>query len=211
MGLRPIPRLKPILRYYYAGEYGEKYRRPHYHACLFGVDFNDKKLIETTDAGFNLYESATLNKLWPHGRHKIGELNWETAAYTARYIMKKINGDRKKKHYEVTDYDTGEIITLLPEYNDMSREHGIGKQWYDKYKHDFYKQKTSAIIIRGHKTKPPRYYDKLHERDFPEHHRAIKKARLLEAALHKENHTTRRLLAEEVITTAKIKSLRQKL
>jgi hypothetical protein len=32
------------IRYFHCGEYGSKHRRPHYHACLFGLDFPDKKL-----------------------------------------------------------------------------------------------------------------------------------------------------------------------
>lgn len=31
------------IRYYQAGEYGEKNYRPHFHACLFNLDFPDKK------------------------------------------------------------------------------------------------------------------------------------------------------------------------
>ncbi len=31
------------IRYYMAGEYGENFGRPHFHACIFGHDFHDKK------------------------------------------------------------------------------------------------------------------------------------------------------------------------
>lgn len=207
MGLRPIPRLK----YYYAGEYGEKYGRPHYHACLFGIDFNDKKHIATTRDNFKLYESKRLQELWPHGTCTIGELNWQTAAYTARYIMKKITGKNKNKHYEKIDHDTGEIIPIEPEFNDMSRKPGIGKNHYDQFKNDIYKEKTSHVRVKGKKTKPPRYYDKLHARHFPEHIEQIKFERQLNARLHWRNYTTPRLRAQEIITNAAIKTLKQKL
>jgi predicted metal-dependent RNase len=30
--------------------------------------------------------------------------------------MKKVNGSLKQSHYEVIDYDTGEVVDLKPEY-----------------------------------------------------------------------------------------------
>lgn len=205
MGLRPIPQL----RYYYGGEYGEKYGRPHYHACLFGVDFNDKKHTATTDAGYKLYESQTLTKLWPHGQHTIGDLTWETAAYTARYIMKKITGQKQKNHYEKIDHETGEIINAMPEYNDMSRRPGIAHQWLQKYLTDVYPH--DHVIVRGNKTKPPRYYDKLYQPGHELELELIKHRRQTEALKHWEDHTEERLAVQEIVTTRRIQSLKQKL
>lgn len=208
---RRLLRLKPRLRYYYGGEYGEKYGRPHYHACLFGVEFNDKKYDSETETGFKLYTSATLAELWPHGGHTIGDLNWETAAYTARYIMKKITGDKQKKHYEKICQETGEIINLTPEYNDMSRANAIGKKYYENYKNDFYKPDESYCIVRGKKTRVPRYYDKLHARAHPEYMDTLKLSRFFKALEHKEDQTTARLLVREKVTLAQTKSLKQKM
>jgi hypothetical protein len=39
--------------------------------------------------------------------------------------MKKVNGSLKQSHYEVIDYDTGEVVDLKPEYTTMSRRPGI--------------------------------------------------------------------------------------
>lgn len=201
----------PILRYYYGAEYGEKYARPHYHICLFGISFQDTKLIQTTPQGFKLYESETAKKYWPYGNHMIGELNFETAAYTARYIMKKITGQKQKKHYEKIDADTGEIIIINPEFNEMSRDPGIGKKHYEKYKKDIYKEKKSQVRINGHTNKPPRYYDKQYQKNNPEHYKTIKFARQLDAIQKWRNHTPARLKAEETIKTQATKTLRQKL
>lgn len=207
MGLRPIPHL----RYYYGGEYGERTRRPHYHICLFGIEFNDKKHTETTELGYKLYESETLAKLWPHGKHVIGDLTWETAAYTARYITKKINGQKATEHYKAICHDTGEIHTLLPEFNDMSRKPGIGYHWYTNYRNDVYKKDETYVIQRGHKTKPPRYYDKLKKREDDQYMAHIKKKRLQRAIENKENTRQTRLDAEEIIKTAATKHLNSKL
>ena len=96
MGLRPMP---PKIRYYMAGEYGELYRRPHYHACLFGIDLADKQYFCKSPTGEKLYISKTLQALWPMGHITIGAVTFESAAYVARYVMKKINGQQQKEHY----------------------------------------------------------------------------------------------------------------
>lgn len=200
-----------LIRYYYAGEYGEKYHRPHYHACLFGIDLSDKKHIKKTALGFDLYESKTLQELWPHGQHRISELTWETAAYTARYIMKKITGKQQQKKYKTIDKETGEIRTKEPEFNDMSRKPGIGKGWYEKYKKSVYMEKRAGVRIRGRLTAPPRYYDKLLQREDAEKYNRVKKRRFQDNLKKAANHTAARLQAEEIITEQKIKTLKQKL
>ena len=47
-------------RYFHCGEYGEKEFRPHFHACIFGYDFPDKKFLKRTKTGSNLYRSDSL-------------------------------------------------------------------------------------------------------------------------------------------------------
>ena len=52
------------IRFFHCGEYGEKFARPHYHACLFNFDFPDKVLYTIRDE-IRLYRSAILEELWP--------------------------------------------------------------------------------------------------------------------------------------------------
>lgn len=196
------------VRYYYAGEYGELYNRPHYHACLFGIEFADKKIIKTTNGGFKLYESKTLNELWPYGNHMIGDLTHETAAYTARYIMKKINGKQQKKHYEKINAETGEIINTEPEFNGMSTNPGIGNEHFQKYKKDYYRETESGVRVKGYRIRTPRYYDKLYERDNPQHLKNLKFARIMDMREKWENHTPARLKAGESIIIAATTNLR---
>ena len=86
-----MSRFGQTLRFFMCGEYGDKLGRPHFHAIIFGVTFVDKKLWSIR-RGNNLYRSATLEKLWPFGFSSIGAVNFETAAYVARYVTKKITG-----------------------------------------------------------------------------------------------------------------------
>lgn len=208
MGLRPIPR---TMRYYMAGEYGDKYRRPHYHLCLFGIDFADKLLHKRTPQGHKLYTSNELNRLWPYGFSTIGELTFETAAYTARYVMKKINGRKRKEHYTVIDQDTGELIELIPEYNDMSRAEGIGKQWLNKYTADVYYSLPGQVVVRNQVSKAPRYYDTKFKLQDPERYEIILDQRKKEGQLHKADQTPERLAVREQVAKAKVKSLTRKL
>ena len=52
--------LNPI-RFYMAGEYGELRDRPHFHACIFGLDFEDKKFFQRTLSGSNIYTQQIQN------------------------------------------------------------------------------------------------------------------------------------------------------
>lgn len=87
------------IRFYMCGEYGEDLGRPHFHACIFGFDFPDRKLWRKSGAKSNLYRSAMLEQLWTFGYSSVGDVNFESAAYVARYIMKKISGEAAESHY----------------------------------------------------------------------------------------------------------------
>lgn len=149
-------KIKPIKpRYFHSGEYGEKYGRPHYHALIFGYGFPDKDLYKENkkDPRLNWYTSKELKELWPFGFNLIGQLTYESASYTARYILKKV-----KQDIENTRGDK------VPEYCTMSRLPGIGENWYEKYGwSDCHANDRIPINREGKKyyCKPPRYYDEL--------------------------------------------------
>lgn len=86
------------IRYYMCGEYGENFGRPHFHACIFGFNFDDLKLWKVQNKQ-KLYRSKKLEKLWDKGHSSVGTVTFESAAYVARYIMKKVTGDAAKNHY----------------------------------------------------------------------------------------------------------------
>lgn len=144
------------IRRFYCGEYGDDTFRPHYHACLFGYRPSDPELFSTTGE-YKLYTSKFLSKTWGLGHASFGELTFETAAYTARYCVKKITGKGAKAHYSSFNPETGEIIDLVPEFSGSSLRPGIGATWVDRYGRDTYEK--NEVILRGKAMKPPRYYD----------------------------------------------------
>jgi len=152
------------LRFYCGGEYGELLCRPHYHACLFGYDFPDKQYFKRTASGEKIYTSAILESLWPFGHSSVGAVTFESAAYIARYCVAKVTGDAAASHYE-TITDDGEIVNRVPEFNHMSLKPGIGASWLAKYQTDVFPR--DYVIINGVKTKPPKYYDTVFEKENP--------------------------------------------
>jgi hypothetical protein len=157
------------IRYFHCGEYGEKLSRPHYHACIFNFDFKDKELWSVRD-GINLYRSNALESLWPFGYSTIGDVTFESAAYVARYITKKITGDQSKDHYQGKN----------PEYVSMSRRPGIGTDFYKQFGKELYNY-DEMIVRKDIKLKPPKFYDTLYEIDNPIHMQEIKERRKLDS------------------------------
>lgn len=197
------------VRFYMCGEYGSQTRRPHYHAILFGYDFHDKKRWKKTASGETLYTSDQLTKIWGKGHATTGEVTFNSAAYVARYIMKKITGNRQKKHYEEIDMETGEILTLTPEFNHMSLKPGIGAPWLERYAADVYPEGT--LVVRGHQSKSPKYYDKKFKVMSPLEYEDLQHHREIQALSRSSDNTKERLADKEKVTLARIKSLKRTL
>ena len=192
------------IRYYHCGEYGDKNFRPHYHAIIFGLQFDDQKLF-TVNNGEKLYTSEKLEKLWPFGFSTIGTVTFESAAYVARYVMKKVNGKNAKNHYERVNNDTGEIYNLVSEYNTMSRRPGIAAGWFDKYKDDVYP--SDNIHLREKTFRPPKFYDKMYEHLMPNEMEKIKKQRMINMQKHAKDNTAERLAVKEQVKHAQLNQL----
>jgi len=207
------------IRYYMCGEYGEKFSRPHYHACIFNFAFHDMYLFRVDSRGTRLYRSPELEKLWPYGFSTIGEVTFESAAYVARYVTKKLTGSKpftikinnekitysnSEEHYQVIDYTTGEVTYRTREYAQMSRRPGIGKPWLLKYATDVYPQ--DHVIMRGRKMIPPRYYDDFLEKENFELYQQIKRRR----KQNSKEITARRLEDMEKVKISKTKTLYRK-
>jgi hypothetical protein len=184
------------IRFFQCGEYGGSTGRAHHHALLFGLDFPDKYFWTQRD-GYRYYRSPSLEALWPQGNSLITDVTFESAAYVARYITKKITGDAAEEHYK----------GRVPEYITMSRRPGIAAGWFEKYKTDVYP--SDEVIIRGKKMRPPRYYDKLFDVEDSAVMSRIKRVREKRAAGHKENNTEERLAVREIVQLARFKKLKR--
>ena len=187
------------IRYYHCGEYGEITARPHYHACLFNFDFPDKYFF-TMRRKCHVYKSDTLDELWGQGITEIGNVTFDSAAYVARYIMKKVTGPMAEEHYQVIQEETGEIGEREPEYTTMSRRPGIGKAWWDKFKAEVFP--LDEVVINGKVIKPPRYYDNLYEIEDPKGKEAMQATR--DANRMRADETPDRLRVREVCTKERV-------
>ena len=202
----------PKIRFFHCGEYGDQYKRPHYHALVFGYDVPDRKVWKMSN-DIPVYSSATLDSIWGHGATYVGDITWESAAYVARYTMKKVNGKKAQKideetglkHYERICPYTLQIHEVDPEY--ATQSNGLGKTHYDKYRSDIYP--WDEVIVNGYPQRPPRYYDKLFEQQEPEAMETIRRLRCSNMEKHLSDNIRRRLRTKETVKIAQTTRLKR--
>lgn len=184
------------LRFFACGEYGGRTHRPHYHACIFGIDFPDKK-FHHEENGIQNYVSDSLDSIWSHGHCLVGDVTFESAAYVARYIMDKKLGN-------TSGYYQKEGIEA--EFIRMSRRPGIGKPWFDRWHADIFP--NDQVIIRGGvKCVPPKYYNSLYELLEPERYQRIKAKRDKNLKEREIDRSLYKLNIREKVKLAQIKNL----
>lgn len=205
-------RYGPKIRFFHCGEYGEQLGRPHYHACLLNFDFPDKYHFRNNGRSDQVYRSPSLEELWGMGHCEIGSVTFESAAYVARYVTKKITGPQAADHYTRVNPETGEIFSLKPEYTTMSRRPGIGQPWLEKFKSDVYPH-DSVVIRGGTKIPPPRYYNNRYEVMHPEKYAEIKHKRLTKQWTNivdkLRDNTPERLKVKETVQLRTIETLKR--
>lgn len=189
------------IRFYASGEYGDVNGRPHYHLLLFNCGFSDRIFLRENRRGERLYTSPSLRDLWPYGFNVIGDVTFDSAAYVARYVMKKVDGKKREAgHYQVYDED-GLIHERVPEFAVMSRGgrtgKGIGYSYYLKYGEEI--RNHDSVVIEGREVKPPRFYDRLTEEYSEAALHQYKRERKRCAVLHKDDNTPERLRVKEAI------------
>lgn len=147
------------------GEYGAKHCRPHYHALIYGFSFPDKYVYQFRRFhGHDVlyYRSGFLEKIWSpayssdsYGFSIIGDVNFESSAYVARYVTKKLFGKVAARVYKDKE----------PEFLTTSRMPGLGFDWFMKYYKEIF-ERGYCYNPKGFKAPIPRYYqNKLQEID----------------------------------------------
>lgn len=111
------------IRYYACGEYGSKYRRPHYHILIFGWKPSDMVFFKFHN-GHSVCRSAQIEKLWKFGFSTVEPVEGGVAKYCSRYVTKKFA--------RLQDVDPFKDC-VFPEFVLQSvRDGGIGATWFDR-------------------------------------------------------------------------------
>lgn len=128
------------------GEYGDRTKRPHWHALLFNYQPSDGTHKYTSERGDKVYESKELTSLWGKGAVEYGSITFESAGYCARYAAKKLAHGHDDKH------------SFQP-ISRKSSKHAIGKRFLEKYWPDVFNY-GQIVLPNGTITSIPRYYEK---------------------------------------------------
>lgn len=170
-----VKRLRRAIEYKYGktirlmacGEYGAKHKRPHYHAIIYGFNFPDKyvwKYNRIRGQDIIYYRSPFLEEVWTpaglddsYGFSVIGLVNFETSAYVARYVTKKLFGKAASAVYKDKE----------PEFLTTSRNPGLGYSYFEKYYKDMFNH-GYVTLPNGFKAPIPRYYSNKLETFNPE-------------------------------------------
>lgn len=190
------------IRFFMCGEYGDLRQRPHFHACIFGLRFDDLRMYKRLSSGSNLYTSDILSEIWGKGFTSVGDVTFESAAYIARYVVKKVFGDVANEHsaYKYVD-DYGEVHFREAEFAHMSLKPGIGYRWFQKFYPEVFPR--DEVIVNGRKATVPKYYKKLLDKnDFGFDIDAIDFERFKRSLCVGEDGTPARLKVRETVAKA---------
>lgn len=183
------------IKVFYCGEYGDLFHRPHYHLIVFGMsELTDLELFKQS-GDVKHYKSQTILDLWskvefrvrvPLGFISVSDVNFDTCAYTARYVMKKQKGKTVSnflEYYDTLDENRPELI--IPEFVGMSRRPGIASRYFAENADSIYKcdEVFYASEFEAFKSKPPRYFDKLYDINYPGELEGIKENRKVAALI----------------------------
>lgn len=144
----------PAIGVMVVGEYGEKTKRPHWHAIVFNWAPPDGVYLYSNERGDKSYTSEILSKTWGKGRAEFGEVTFQSAGYCARYSAKKLVHGRDESH----------------EFHPISKKsskHAIGKKYLEKFWPDIFNS-GEIRLSDGSSCSIPRYYERWFKENHPE-------------------------------------------
>ncbi len=161
------------IQYVLAGEYGSLTQRPHMHLIIYGLPLEQEqfKKVGVNKLGQPTWELKKLSEIWGNGFVNIGRVTWESAAYVARYTLKKAF-KKDKLWYEMQG--------MIPEYIVWSN--GIGKDFFENNYKEIYKTDSVPIYSKIGLPRPPKSYDRMLKEIDPKLYEEIK---------HKRDHAGR--------------------
>lgn len=148
------------ISYFVTGEYGDKTKRPHWHAIIFNYRPTDATYGYTTANNDIVHYSETIDNLWKNGRSEFGSVTMDSAGYCARYAAKKLSHGRDQEH----------------NYNPISKKsskYAIGRRWLEKNYQDVFSNGKLLLIQKNETiTAPiPRYYERWLKKEKPTEYR----------------------------------------
>lgn len=171
------------IRFMACGEYGPKNGRPHFHTILYNCPLDDIETFKEVNIKGKSYVyqvSKTIEEAWGKGFITIGEVNFDTSAYVARYVLKKFTGNLEHDYLNACAAEG--VEPQEPEFRLASRRPGLGRPFYEQHKDDIYKY-DKVLLNNGKMMKPCSYFDNLYDLENPELLEELKLQRQRRAAL----------------------------
>lgn len=135
------------------GEFGEKTKRPHWHAILFNYKPEDAVSSYATEMGEEVFTSKFVDELWGRGFCNFGSVTMDSASYVARYAAKKLVHGKDDEHEFHPVHKT-------------SKGRPIGRSWIEKnWRFTF--ENGFVVLPNGEKASIPRYYCDWFKRTHP--------------------------------------------
>ena len=121
--------------YFYCGEYGKKYLRPHYHLLWYN---HDKECFVQHEV-YRLFV-----RYWDFGQLFIGSVTPASIMYCTKYILKECRTP----------------LSCLPPYADSSRRPAVGSSFFGSQHARFLKEnlRTASALPFNFLGSIPRYY-----------------------------------------------------
>lgn len=144
-------RLEQKIKIMWCGEYGSETHRPHFHAIVFGESFEQGKIPwRRNELGQVSWRSPLLEEVWTDGHSDVGTATAQSIAYVARYITKKVFGEKAHDWYFGREKEC------------FHPSNGIARRYIEEFMDDVYPHDGGRLVFDGRPMKPPRYFDKIY-------------------------------------------------